>query len=119
MATKVIIQTRCEGVTNAASFRIQAPILFPRQPWDLERMVQAIALQSSYAVNLGRASDSGYIVFFNSPEIVFRLSISKTERRARISATENVCDAVRVAIDRNVFGELVWLRMADHYKRNE
>src|SRR2546425_10246487 len=99
MFPKVVVEAGSEGVTESAHFWIEPTVFRAGQTRNLQRVVAAILLEVLLAVQFRRATKSQDEILFNAPEIVFGLSIGKTENRACVGRAENVRHAIPIAID--------------------
>src|ERR1043165_7915714 len=109
MAFEIEVKTSGEGIAQRTHARIETRVFRTCQPWDFERVVESILIEHLLTVKFRRTTESENEVFLDAPKVVFRLSVCKTKHSARVRAAEDMRNAVRVAIDRDVAGERIRL----------
>ncbi len=118
MVGKVGVQAGGEPVDQLLHATRQARVLGPCKARDFEGAIAPVAGHGTLAMRLGRAAQRPDVVVLDPPEVVLRLGIGEAEHGARVRLAEHVGNAVAIAIDRDLAGEIVRGRAAGA-RRNE
>ena len=107
MIGEIRIEAGGEAVENRAHLSGHARILRAREPRNLERPVAPIASHAVLFVHLGAPAECAQVIVLDTPEVVLGLRVGEAKRGRRIRFAENVRNAVGVAVNRDVVGEIV------------
>ena len=99
MFGQVVIETSRESVTEYAHLWIEAAVFLARQTRNFERAIPAILVKTLFTIHFRGAAKSKDEILFYAPEVIFSLSVGKTENSAGVGSPKDVWDAIPIAID--------------------